>query len=79
MNKDGIGFSLSEEQQQFKDLAAEFSDKEVKAVATQADIDEKLPMDLMEKAWETGLMNLHVPEEYGGPDSGPLRSMRRPL
>ena len=30
------------------------------------------PQDIIEKAWEVGLMNTHVPEEYGGPGAGYL-------
>src|SRR6478735_421757 len=36
-------------------------------VAWEYDKDGTWPQDVIDKAWEIGLMNTHVPEEYGGP------------
>lgn len=67
-----IDFSLSEDQQQFRALAREFAQNEIRPVAAQLDEDEKFPEKVCRKAWELGLMNVHVPKEYGGLGLGVL-------
>lgn len=67
-----IDFSLSEEQQQFRALAHEFAQNEIVPVAAQLDVDEKFPGAVCRKGWELGLMNVHVPKEYGGLGLGVL-------
>src|ERR687886_689828 len=63
----GISFALSDEQKALRELAREFAAKEIRP--KEAEYDEKMqhPADVITKAHELGLMNLHVPEEYGGP------------
>lgn len=63
----GVSFGLTDEQKEFRALAHEFAEKEIRPVAAQADQDAKLPMELMQKGFDAGLLNLHIPEEYGGP------------
>jgi acyl-CoA dehydrogenase len=62
----GVSFALTDEQKALRDLAREFADKEIRP--KEAEYDEKMqhPADVIAKAHEVGLMNLHVPEEYGG-------------
>jgi acyl-CoA dehydrogenase len=62
----GVSFALTDEQKALRDLAHEFSAKEIRP--KEAEYDEKMqhPADVIAKAHELGLMNLHVPEEYGG-------------
>ena len=67
-----INFSLSEDQQQFRDLAREFAKNEIRPVAAQLDEQEKFPAEVCRKGWELGLMNVHVPKEYGGLGLGVL-------
>jgi len=61
-----IGFSLSEEQQILRETAHKFAENEMRPVAAQYDKSGEFPWDVMQKAFETGLMNAEVPEEYGG-------------
>ncbi len=61
-----IGFDLTEEQQQFKDLAHEFAEKEIRPVAPKYDEEESFPWDVLKKAAGVGLMSYALPEEYGG-------------
>jgi acyl-CoA dehydrogenase len=63
----GISFALTDEQKALRELAREFAEKEIRP--HEREHDEKMlhPVDVIAKAHETGLMNLHVPEEYGGP------------
>src|SRR5437763_6831503 len=62
----GISFALSDEQKALRELARDFAAKEIRP--KEAEYDEKMqhPADVIAKAHELGLMNVHVPEEYGG-------------
>jgi acyl-CoA dehydrogenase len=67
-----VDFTLTEEQQGMREMAHEFAEKEIRPVAWEYDKDGKWPQEIIEKAWELGLMNSHLPEEYGGPGLGYL-------
>ena len=67
-----IDFSLSDEQKQLQDLARKFTKEEIIPVAAQHDKDGKYPVEIAKKAWELGLMNTHVPAEFGGMGLGVL-------
>ena len=62
----GISFALSDEQQALRELARDFAEKEIRPKAAEYDEHATHPADVIAKAHEVGLMNLHVPEEYGG-------------
>jgi acyl-CoA dehydrogenase len=62
-----IDFTLTDEQKDIKGLAHDFAAKEIRPVAWDYDKDSTWPQEVIEKAWEVGLMNNHIPEEYGGP------------
>ncbi len=62
-----VDFTLTDEQKDIRDLAHDFSEKEIRPVAWEYDKDSTWPQEIVDKAWEVGLMNSHVPEEYGGP------------
>jgi acyl-CoA dehydrogenase len=63
----GPSFRLSKEQEEIRKLARDFADKEITpAVAEHFDHEGKFPTEIAKKAWEVGLMNCIVPEEYGG-------------
>jgi acyl-CoA dehydrogenase len=63
----GISFALSDEQRALRELAREFAGKEIRPVAADYDERSQHPADVIAKAHEVGLMNPHIPEEYGGP------------
>jgi acyl-CoA dehydrogenase len=63
----GISFALTEEQKELRALAREFAEKEIRPKAAEYDEASTHPADVIAKAHEVGLMNVHVPEEYGGP------------
>src|SRR5690349_7645529 len=48
-------------------MAHNFAEKEMRKVAWEYDKEGTWPQDIIEKAWEIGLMNTHTPVEYGGP------------
>src|ERR687886_620153 len=63
----GISFALSDEQRALRELAHEFAEKEIRPVAADCDERSQHPADVVAAAHEIGLMNPHIPEEYGGP------------
>src|SRR6476469_5297045 len=63
----GVSFSLTEEQKELRRLARDFATKEIRPLEHECDEAMQHPAEVIEKAHELGLMNLHVPEEYGGP------------
>ncbi|SEH12263.1 acyl-CoA dehydrogenase family protein [Thermoleophilum album] len=62
-----VDFTLTDEQKEIQRLAHEFAEKEIRPKAWDYDRDATWPQDIIEKAFEVGLMNSHIPEEYGGP------------
>ena len=67
-----IDFTLTDEQRNLRELAHDFAVKEIRPVAWEYDRDSTWPEDVIEKAWQVGLMNSHIPEEFGGPGAGYL-------
>ncbi|GAB5592665.1 hypothetical protein Unana1_07565 [Umbelopsis nana] len=68
----GISFALNEEQKSFQDLARKFALEEIIPVAAEHDRTGKYPTEVIKKAWELGLVNTHIPSEYGGLGLGVL-------
>jgi acyl-CoA dehydrogenase len=62
-----VDFTLTDEQKALREMAHDFAEKEMRPVAWEYDRDGTWPQPVLEKAWELGLMNSHVEEEYGGP------------
>ncbi len=67
-----IDFALSDEQQQLRQLAREFALKEITPKAAHHDATGEFPREICRMAWDLGLMNTHIPAEYGGPGLGVL-------
>jgi acyl-CoA dehydrogenase len=61
-----IDFTLPEEQQNMREMAHDFAAKEIRPVAWDFDKEGTWPGALVKDAWELGLMNSHLPAEYGG-------------
>jgi alkylation response protein AidB-like acyl-CoA dehydrogenase len=61
-----MNFGLTEEQQNIKDQAADFADREVAPQAATLDAEDRVPFGTLEKLSEMGFMGLCVPERYGG-------------
>src|SRR5438067_5498377 len=62
----GVSFALTDEQKELRALAREFAGKEIRPVAADHDVHMRHPAEVIAKAHEVGLMNLHIPAEYGG-------------
>jgi acyl-CoA dehydrogenase len=67
-----IDFSLTEEQVQIQELARKFAREEIIPKAAHHDQTGEFPREIVKKAWDIGLMNTHVPAEYGGAGLGVL-------
>src|SRR3954471_16980441 len=61
-----VDFDLTEEQLLMREMAHDFAEKEIRPRAWEYDRDGTWPKDILEKAREVGLVNSHVPPEYGG-------------
>jgi acyl-CoA dehydrogenase len=62
----GVSFGLTDEQRELRNLAREFAEKEIRPRAAEYDEQSTHPADIIAKAHEVGLMNPHIPSEYGG-------------
>jgi acyl-CoA dehydrogenase len=62
-----VDFTLTDEQRALREMAHDFAEKEIRPVAWEYDRDGTWPQEILEKAWELGLMNSHIEERYGGP------------
>ncbi|MFN8509420.1 MAG: acyl-CoA dehydrogenase family protein [Deinococcaceae bacterium] len=70
-----IDFSLSSEQKQFQSVAREFAKNEIIPIAAEYDRREEMPWDVIEKAFELGLLNTGIPQEIGGLGLGMLEEI----
>src|SRR4051794_16018877 len=61
-----VDFTLTDEQIALREMAHDFAEKEIRPVAWEYDKDGTWPAAILEKSWELGLMNAHIPESYGG-------------
>src|SRR5689334_4579193 len=59
-------FTLTEQQESMREMAHDFAEQEIRPVAWEYDKDGTWPEAIIDKAWELGLMNSHLPERYGG-------------
>ncbi|MFW9851252.1 MAG: acyl-CoA dehydrogenase family protein, partial [Candidatus Thorarchaeota archaeon] len=62
-----MDFSLSEKEQKLFDRAKEFAREHITPKALDLEKRKEFPKEVVQKAFEAGLMNLHIPTEAGGP------------
>lgn len=67
-----MDFSLTEEQQMFRDMFRSFAQKEIARVAEHTDKEEHVPPELLHKAAEQGMLGALVPDTLGGAALDPL-------
>ena len=65
-----VDFTLTDEQKSLREMAHDFAVKEIRPVAWEYDKEGTWPEEIIAKAWEVGLMNSHIGEEYGGTGAG---------
>jgi acyl-CoA dehydrogenase len=61
-----VDFTLTEEQENMREMARDFAQKEIRPRAWDYDRDATWPQEIITKAWDVGLMNAHIPQQYGG-------------
>uniref|UniRef100_A0A3Q4HDY6 Acyl-CoA dehydrogenase/oxidase N-terminal domain-containing protein n=1 Tax=Neolamprologus brichardi TaxID=32507 RepID=A0A3Q4HDY6_NEOBR len=62
----GFSFDLTDQQKEFQQLARKFAREEIIPVAPAYDKSGEYPFPIIKKAWELGMVNGHIPQEYGG-------------
>jgi acyl-CoA dehydrogenase len=62
----GVSFALTEEQKELRRLARTFAEREIRPREAECDAEMRHAAETIAQAHALGLMNLHVPEEYGG-------------
>lgn len=70
-----MDFTLTPEQLEIKDLAMKFAKNEMMPKAHEFDEKATMPMEILKKAWELGLVNTCIPSEYGGNSFSAIDSM----
>src|SRR5207247_7535501 len=65
----------TDQQTALLDLAHEFAEREIRPKEREYDEHSTHPADVIAKAHELGLMNVHIPEAYGGLQLGAFEGM----
>ena len=65
----GMNFDLTDEQEAFRGVVREFANEVVAPRSAEADLEEKLPLDVIKQMGDLGLFGLPFPEEHGGSDA----------
>lgn len=63
-------FKFTEEQNMLREMVRDFTNNEIKPIASKIDLEGKIPEDLIKKMAEIGLLGISFPEEYGGSGFG---------
>jgi acyl-CoA dehydrogenase len=61
-----MDFQLDEERNEFEKLAREFAERELTPKAHACEMARVTPTEILKKAFDTGLLNVQIPEEQGG-------------
>jgi len=61
-----MDFKLGEDQQETRERAAEFANREIAPHAAELDREDRVPFETLGRMADEGFMGLCVPEEYGG-------------
>ena len=71
----GVSFGLTDEQKALRELAHDFAEREIRPKEREYDESSTHPADVIAKAHGLGLMNVHIPEAYGGLQLGAFEGM----
>src|SRR6059058_1609106 len=71
----GVSFGLTDEQKALRDLAHDFAEREIRPKEREYDEHSTHPAEVIAKAHELGLMNVHIPRAYGGLELGAFEGM----
>ncbi|MBW1883840.1 MAG: acyl-CoA dehydrogenase family protein [Deltaproteobacteria bacterium] len=61
-----MNFELDDEQLALQHSARRFAEEELIPIAAEHDVTGEFPREVMRKAWELGLTNTFIPQEFGG-------------
>jgi acyl-CoA dehydrogenase len=64
--KDMYSFEPNDEQQMLIDAVSRFAANDLRSVARDAEEEGKLPLKIISKGWEMGVLQASIPEAYGG-------------
>ena len=59
-------FKFTEEQTMLREMVRDFTNNEIKPIASKIDEEAKIPRELITKMAELGFLGISFPEEYGG-------------
>lgn len=65
-----MDFAFSPEHEALRRMVREFAENEVAPIAAEIDREHRVPVELMRKLGETGLLGVCFPQEYGGMGAG---------
>ena len=71
----GVSFGLTDEQKALRELAHDFADREIRPKEREYDEHSTHPAEVIAKAHQLGLMNVHIPRAYGGLELGAFEGM----
>lgn len=61
-----MDLEFRDEEKMIIELAREFAEKELRPIAREIDAEKRVPIEILRKLQEVGLLGLMIPEEYGG-------------
>ncbi len=67
-----MNFTFSEDHKMLRELAHDFTQKEIKPLAQKIDEEERIPTELIKKIADVGFFGTAFPEEYGGGGFGKI-------
>ncbi|MFW6115442.1 MAG: acyl-CoA dehydrogenase family protein [Chloroflexota bacterium] len=65
-----MDFSFSPEHEALRRMIREFAENEIAPIAAEIDREHRVPLEVMRKLGELGLLGVCFPQEYGGMDAG---------
>ncbi|MFW6332525.1 MAG: acyl-CoA dehydrogenase family protein [Thermodesulfobacteriota bacterium] len=69
-----LNFDLTPEQKEVREMVREFARREILPIAWYYDEQDRMPLEILKKAFDAGIMNTDIPEEYGGKGYGAVES-----
>ena len=67
-----MNYNFSEEHKMLRELARDFTQKEIKPLAQKIDEEERIPPELIKRLADVGFLGTMFPEEYGGGGFGKI-------
>jgi acyl-CoA dehydrogenase len=71
----GLSFRLSDEQNAIREMTRNFVKTQIIPVAAELDKTGKFPKDIIKQAHSLGILNVHIPEEFGGAGLGIIENV----